>query len=379
MSRRIRVSVRHCWMVALAVLLLVAVAVFLRPWAQAALLLVDAAELRGPFGWLAKLGDPVVQTEEVQVSTRYGAIRGRVYMAGAATGKAAVLVHGLHAAGIGEERLEPFARRLAVRGVAVLTPEMEELRRYRISPQTTDKIEDAVSWLLGQQRLAVSGRVGLIGISFSGGLSVVAAGRPSIRDRISFVLSVGGHGELHRTARYLCTGQLPEDRGYFRPHDYGLGILLLNLSHRLVPADQIGGLEAGIAAFLQQDYPEGRRMISSLPLPASRILTWVDARDASRVGRLLLPHLSAFASDPGLSPERSDPPVAPVFLLHGQADNLIPAAETELLARRFLGKTSVHWLITPLISHVELGHSAGVRDMWRLEHFLEELFEALNR
>ena len=50
------------------------------------------------------------------------------------------------------------------------------------------------------------GRIGMIGISFSGGLAVVAAGRPSLPDRVAFVLSFGGHGDLPRVLRYLCTG-----------------------------------------------------------------------------------------------------------------------------------------------------------------------------
>ena len=58
---------------------------------------------------------------------------------------------------------------------------------------STDVIEDAVGWMTQQPELAPDGRVGIIGISFAGGLSIVAAGRPSIRDKVAFVLSFGGH------------------------------------------------------------------------------------------------------------------------------------------------------------------------------------------
>ena len=46
----------------------------------------------------------------------------------------------------------------------------------------------------------------MMGISFAGGLSIVAAGRPALRDHVAVVLSLGGHGDLPRTLRYLCTG-----------------------------------------------------------------------------------------------------------------------------------------------------------------------------
>ena len=54
-------------------------------------------------------------------------------------------------------------------------------------------------------------RLGLMGISFAGGLSVVA-GRRGMGDRAAWVLSFGGHGDLPRTLRYLCTGVQPDGR-----------------------------------------------------------------------------------------------------------------------------------------------------------------------
>ena len=46
----------------------------------------------------------------------------------------------------------------------------------------------------------------MMGISFSGGLSIVAAGRPSLANRVAYVFSFGGHDDLPRVLRYLCTG-----------------------------------------------------------------------------------------------------------------------------------------------------------------------------
>ena len=72
------------------------------------------------------------------------------------------------------------------------------------------------------------------GISFAGGLSIVAAGRPALRDRVAFVLSFGGHGDLPRTLHYLATGVQPD--GMHRPpHDYGVAIILLGVADRVVP------------------------------------------------------------------------------------------------------------------------------------------------
>ena len=44
---------------------------------------------------------------------------------------------------------------------------------------------------------------------------------------------------------------------------------------------------------------------------------------------------------PSLSPERATPPIAPIFLLHGVDDNVIPSVETVLLAEHLKGKARV--------------------------------------
>ena len=87
-------------------------------------------------------------------------------------------------------------------------------------------IEDAAVWTA--QRHEFGGRdhrIGLLGISFGGGLTLVAAGRPSVRPFAVFALSFGGHADLPRTLRYLCTG-VQADGQVRPPHDYGLAIVL---------------------------------------------------------------------------------------------------------------------------------------------------------
>ena len=51
-----------------------------------------------------------------------------------------------------------------------------------------------------------------------------------------------------------------------------------------------------------------------------------------------------------LSPERATPPAAPVFLLHGVEDNVIPSVETVLLTNYLRGKTEVHALLSGLVT-----------------------------
>ncbi len=59
------------------------------------------------------------------------------------------------------------------------------------------------------------------------------------------------------------------------------------------------------------------------------------------LGAVLVPYLGALgADDPALSPDRAtSPPTAPVFLLHGHADTVIPTAESVLLSESLRGRT----------------------------------------
>ena len=107
--------------------------------------------------------------------------------------------------GIEEPRLTALANDLAGSGVMVMTIALPDLQHYQLTIKSTDVIEDAVRWMAQRPDLAPDGRVGVIGISFAGGLSIVAAGRPSIRDKVAYVVSFGGH------ARYAPRDAIPGD------------------------------------------------------------------------------------------------------------------------------------------------------------------------
>jgi pimeloyl-ACP methyl ester carboxylesterase len=230
--------------------------------------------------------------------------------------------------------------------------------------------------------------VGVVGISFAGGLSITAAGRPSIRDRVAFVLSFGGHGDMPRVMRYLATGEAPQVAGIAThpPHDYGVAVILYGLADRgVVPADQVEPLRDGIRTFLLASqltlvsmdqanaaFAQARTMAKELPEPARTYMSYVNDRAVKKLGPALVPFLDQLgASDPALSPQRApQPPTSPIFLLHGDDDTVIPAAESALLNEYLKGKgTPVHLLLSNLITHAEVNRSATTADKWRLISF----------
>ena len=357
-------------------------------YVRAAAFVVRAADMHGVAESAASLQTQAVSERDLRIPWRDGDLPARWYAPAAANTLPILLVPGVHAAGIDEPRLVGVARDLASVGHPVLTTELADLKRYAVTARSTDMIEDAAMWLSQQRDLAPTGRIGMMGISFAGGLSLVAAGRAPIRDRVDFVMSFGGHGDLPRTLRYLCTGLQP-DGSVRPPHDYGVAIILLGLAERVVPPEQVEPLRAGILTFLeasrldmvdkaqsQAEFARARDLATALPEPARRLMGYVNDRDVKNLGPILLPHVAELGGDPALSPSRSTPPSAGVYLLHGADDNVIPAVESVLLAGELRQRgVRVEHLVTPLITHAEVDRPPTFGEVWTLVRFWGKLLD----
>lgn len=362
------------------------------PYVLAASLFVRVADLGGRVGAFAEsrarqvsvLPPHTVPTREGEVAAQFYRPEGRVR-------RSVLLVPGVHSMGIAEPRLTALARDLAGSGIAVMTMALPDLTQYRITARSADVIEDAVAWLAAQPELAPDGRVGVIGISFAGGLAIVAAGRPAVRDTVAYVVSFGGHGDLGRVLHYLATGEAVHAEGITThpPHDYGVAVILYAAADRVVPADQVAPLREGIRTFLYASqltlvdmnranatFAVAREMVTGLPEPAATYLKYVNERNVNALGPILVPHL-ALEADPAASPERAPRvPAAPVFLLHGDGDTVIPTAESAVLAEYLRSKgADVHVLISRIITHAELDRSAAALEVWRLIAFWADVLE----
>src|SRR5205807_4352192 len=91
---------------------------------------------------------------EIAIPADSGAMRARIYEPAGSVRRVALLVSGLHAAGIDEPRLVRLARQLSANGLAIVTPDIPELSRFEIAPHITDTIERAAAWLATDSGLA---------------------------------------------------------------------------------------------------------------------------------------------------------------------------------------------------------------------------------
>jgi dienelactone hydrolase len=373
---------------ALGALLLLASGIAIRDDVHGFTLLARAADLQGPLRRLADLDTVTVDERSIEVALPDAIFRGRVFRPKAPR-YAALLVPGLHPGGIDEPRFVDLARKLAQANVTVVTVQIPELAHFEIVPTVTDRIEQSAAWLASRRDLSGDGRIALIGVSLSGGLAIVAAGRSSLRGRLRYVLSIGGYDDLGRVLDYLCgtAGSFPAGSPEAAvaggpPHDYGAALVLLNVADRLVGPVQVGGLRDAARRFLdasyldevdkaaaQREFQALRDLAPTLPEPSATLVNDLNRRDVAALGPLLLPHVAAYARTPALSPSRSPAPSAPVFLLHGRKDTLIPASESLALAHRLAGHVPVHFVLTDLISHVEAEPTRRPADIFRVARF----------
>lgn len=353
------------------------------PYWRATALIIDltgkAPSLRA---WLPVRARAVTM-RDVDVPTRNGSVHARIYQPNGDSHSTVALFPGVHGGGVDEPRMAALSQKLAASGLTVLSAPLPELRQYTIRPRSTDDIEDVAIWLAAQRDLAPSGRIGVVGVSFAGGLALVAAGRPSLAGKIALVGALGSHGDLPRAMHYLCTGEMA-DGTVKPPHDYGAAVIMLAGVHHFVPPDQVEPARRAITTFLDASsydvtdparsaalFAEARRLGESLPEPARTVLQWVNDRDVKTMGPKLVPYIEELGGAAALSPERSPAATVPVFLLHGSHDNVIPFTETPRLAAylRGHGTPRVTSLLTPLISHANVEASPSASAVWQLIRF----------
>lgn len=295
-----------------------------------------------------------------------------------------VLVHGVHARGIGEARLRSFARAMASTGIAVMTPQVAELTEYRMRPDTIDRFGHAAAALaehLGAER------VGLVGISFSGGLALMAAAQEAQRSResgdgaIGMVLSVGGHHDLLRVARFYVGEPIQGPDGNpppAEPHPYGAGVLIHAHVEELFPAQDVQGAREIIGALLHERWREARARVGELSDAGQvtlRAVLYPEDPGRDRLGDRLLEVLTERRDELArISPAGSLSGLeVPVYLIHGEGDPVVPATETAWLAKEVPPDALQAVLVTDALRHAEYGREPTHAERWDLVHFMAQV------
>jgi pimeloyl-ACP methyl ester carboxylesterase len=324
-----------------------------------------------------------VVEEDGSLATPAGTSRTRFYFPRdrRKDGPGVVVAHGVHHTGIDEPRLQTVARALAREGLVVLTPELKGLMDYHVDRSSIDTIGLAARALterIGRQR------VGIVGVSFSGGLALMAAGEPAYASDVAFVVAIGAHHDLSRVGRFFFDDRIERPDGSvleLRAHDYGAMILVYGNLERFVPKDDVPAAREAIRAWLWEDRDAARKAAATLSPEARRkVEALFDQRTAELKPELLRlveasqPVMEAVSPRGHLAGLR-----VPIFLLHGAGDSVIPPSETEWLAAEAPPGTVRAALVTPAIRHVEIEGEPTASEKWAILHTMASVLDLAER
>ena len=354
---------------------------FTRAHLQAAAVMREVAGQ--PVPWVARALTVPVTTEDfsfpIETAAGRRQVRARMYTPlGKPNAPAMVVFHGVHHLGIDEPRMMGFARAMASCGIRVLTPELPGIKDYHVSADSVETIGESAKWFARQ----TGGPVGVMGLSFAGGLALVAAADPQYHASFKFVFAVGSQDSMGRVANYYLTGQdvRPDGSGeVLAAHEYGPLVLEYGHLEDFVPVRDLGAVRAVLRAHLYEDTKAEAE--ASLELNETQKRETLELMDATlpttraKIEAMTAKHAGEL---PGLSPlGRLQALDTPVYLLHGEGDNIIPAAETLWMASELRPEDLQAMLVSPVLSHVNLdGLKPGVVEEWRLVHFFGLIMRA---
>lgn len=360
-------------------LLLPVVLILLYPTAQnylrAASLLTRLSDPNAK-GWIANYDVHPVDTRDETFEFNGKATAARVYSPrGVGFAPGIVVVHGMHELGINEPRLVSFARSLAASGFFVMTPQVQGLADYRVEAQSAAVIGTAAQFFARQ--LGVP-KVGVLGISFSGGLALVAATDAQYSESIAWIATVGAHYDLAHVLRFFATGEAERPDGTFEkltPHEYGPLIVVLDRPGDFFPPQDAAKASAAIKLVLADQGKKSEAITAQMSPAGQEVMQRIYHKQLDSFRQAILSEIDkdreqlASASPAG----RLAFLHAPVLLLHGSDDTVVPPTELLWLQQRVPQEYLAGVLISPAISHVEVGPKATLRERFALVHWMEKL------
>ena len=327
---------------------------------------------------IARLTAHPIRTEDRTLDVESGHIRARLYVPeDNPNAPGLVVLHGVHHLGIDEPRLVSFATAMASCGMRVLTPELPDIKDYHVDSTSMRTIGESAHWFAQQ----TGSPVGVMGLSFSGGLALVAAADPLYHSDFKFVFAVGSQDSMGRVAQYYRTNEDERPNGTIEllpAHEYGPLVLEYQYVQDFVPARDVPAIRNVLRAHLYEDKDaetaaEGR-LSEPQKLEALELLDATSTQTRNLIAAANAKHAEELA---GLSPaSHLKTFTTPVYLLHGQADNIIPSAETLWMASQLPATSLQAVLVSPVLSHIDVSTDPGLMDQWRLIHFFALIMHA---
>lgn len=310
--------------------------------------------------------------QPIQLGTALGEIEADVYRP-ARPWATVVVLHGLALRGHRDPRLTAIGRALCAAGVCAIAPRIDTLARLRLLPPASDTIAAVLRHVRDRGELGAPARIGVFGPSYAGSQALVAASEPDLQLAVSSLALIGPYAD----ARELMLHVLHDEGS----DPYGRLILI---RHFLEVA---GDLTPGVARAIDADLrDQGLGEDPTLPAVLAEIddvdrAAYLALRDDVEARERLSARILAghAAEVDALSITGALPAVrAPVMLLHGAHDPVIPSSESARIHREVGGRSRI--VTTALLDHGNVtAQGRALLDLPRVIDGFRWWFRALRR
>jgi pimeloyl-ACP methyl ester carboxylesterase len=321
---------------------------------------------------LSRLGQPGARTTQAMMRAPLSydvdghSYQADVYRPLTAPRMAIVLLPGASPAGKDDPRLVEFATWLASARFVVLVPDIVRLRHLELRADIIPQVVDTLRYVTETANLAPQGKTGIVAFSVAVGPALLAALAPEVRERVAFVLSVGGYHDLLATLTFSITGYFKADRQWQHRASQDLGKWVFVLSN----ADALSNrsdreLLAQMAKRRLADQ-DPSVLAPRLGHDGQAVYRFISNTDPEKSQALFAALPSAITSEArALSPSTRDLSAlrARVILVHGRDDSIIPYTESVALARALPSAQHMLVLVSGLF-HVDL--KPTLVDSWQL-------------
>lgn len=285
-----------------------------------------------------------------------------------------ILLHGFTPEGRREPRLTRFAATMARAGFAVLVPELDGMRSLAVGIEDARVVGDALRHELAPPNTGACRPLGVMALSFAVGPAVIAALAPEVRDRVDFVVGVGGYYDLDAAITYATTGFDPlSGRRGVPPAPGGRWWLLRSQADRLAtPTDRAAMAEIARRRLADPDAAVAD-LLPKLGAGARALYALTANTDPHRTPALLasLPdRIRRQLQALNLAARDLDSLHAQLLLIHGTRDPLIPVSHSRALRQR-IGGDRARLFEADGLQHVDV--APGLRDAWQLWHAVYDL------
>jgi hypothetical protein len=251
-----------------------------------------------------------------------------------------VLVLGVNNVGRDYPAVTRFGETMARSGIAVLIPDSAGLLAGQLAASEVGGVVDAFRFLASRPEVD-PGRIGLVGLSVGGALTLLAAGDPAIADRVRWVNTFGSYASareyLAEVAAHAFDDSATGRTVAWQPALLAREVLFDLLLSRVGDATDVVRLHDALDGFMADGrLPSTDPVVSAaLRSPAAaiayRLLTAGSLPAAREVIDELPAELRSLLDElsPGLHLDRIH---ADVFLMHDTGDAYVPYVESRTLA-----------------------------------------------